>query len=524
VASGRAGGPLGAGPASLRRPRGRGSQILTPPAEGPAAEGPAEAPPLDASAVFPDAPPIVPDSPAPARYFSPLVTAIYALLTALLVAFFYVSWGSPLGNLEHGEESLERLVSREMDLRQSYERAPRWERRLYELTGSDPESFDDAIGRFDEFDDDQRSPRTDLDLVVLLGEAGLLERAAGIIETLGGTEGEGAQYSHWLEAAYLDAPSSEEATALSEEIRRELPGDWFTDTLVRRIASRVDDQELQARAESAIEARGRSMLTRVRALTGTGAALLVLAALLALRLWSFRRDPRVADAPLPPPWRGADGLGLFFRAAFAYLLIPAAVVLLVPRVPPVTAIMGLVGGLPTLWWARRYLHARGETVRDTFGLSPRPGQLARLLGWGLVLLAISMVGESLLYMGLGALGVSSHWADGFLEEFLWGPPTAVAAGTLDGVVWAPIFEELAFRGLLYPTLRLRLPAWLAALLSAAIFAFAHGYGVQGFAAVTWSGMVWALGYERTRSLLPGMLAHAGSNLLATSSFLLLLRF
>jgi membrane protease YdiL (CAAX protease family) len=37
-------------------------------------------------------------------------------------------------------------------------------------------------------------------------------------------------------------------------------------------------------------------------------------------------------------------------------------------------------------------------------------------------------------------------------------------------------------------------------------------------------MVWALGYERTRSLLPGMLAHAGSNLLATSSFLLLLRF
>ena len=95
--------------------------------------------------------------------------------------------------------------------------------------------------------------------------------------------------------------------------------------------------------------------------------------------------------------------------------------------------------------------------------------------------------------GLSALGVSSHSADGFLEEFLWGSPAAVAAGTLDGVVWAPIFEELAFRGLLYPTLRLRLPAWLAALLSAAIFAGAHGYGVQGFAAVTWSGMVWALG-------------------------------
>ena len=474
--------------------------------------------------MFPDAPAGFAGTPRAARYFFPLATAIYAALTATLVAFFYVSWGSPLANLEHPEESLERLVSREMDLRQGFEHAPRWERRLYELTGSDPESFDDAIARFDEFDDDQRSARSGLDLVVLLGESGLLERAGDLIDALDGTAGAGAKYSRWLEAAYLDAPAAEEATALVEEIRQDLPADWFTDTLVRRIATRVDDQALESQAEAAIDARGRALLTRVRALTGTGAALLALAAVVAWRLRASRRDPRVADAPLPPLWRGADGAGLFFRAAFAYLLIPAAVVLLLPRMPPVTALMGLVGGLPTLWWARRYLHARGKTVRETFGLRPRAGRLACLLGWGLVLLAVSMAGESLLYAGLSALGVSSHWADGFLEEFLWGSPAVVVAGTLDGVVWAPIFEELAFRGLLYPTLRLRLPAWLAALLSAAIFAGAHGYGVQGFAAVTWSGMVWALGYERTRSLLPGMLAHAASNLLATASFLLLLRF
>ena len=152
------------------------------------------------------------------------------------------------------------------------------------------------------------------------------------------------------------------------------------------------------------------------------------------------------------------------------------------------------------------------------------GQALRVVGWGIVLLGISMAGESLVSMGLTALGVTSHWADGFLEDFLWGSPATVLAGTIDGVVWAPIFEELAFRGLLYPTLRLRLPPWLAALLSAALFGVAHGYGLQGFAAVTWSGMIWALGYERSRSLLPGMLAHAASNLMATGSFLLLLRF
>lgn len=446
------------------------------------------------------------------------------MLTVLLVAFFYWSWGSPLANLEKPEESLERLVSREMDLHDVMDEVSRWELKLYELTGTEPETFEDAIARFDELDEDQRSARTDLDLVVLLAENGQLERAASMIEALEGTDSAAAQYGRWLEAAYLEAPSPQDATQMADEIRRELPRDWFTDTLVRRLATRVDDPALQADAEANIEARGHALLRRVRALTLTGVVLFLLALVLLWRLLRSARGPRVAEAPLPPLWRGLDGLGLFFRAAFAYLLMPATLVLLLPRTPGSTVAMGLLGGVPMIWWIRRYLHARGETLRDTFGLRVPEGQALRVVGWGIVLLGISMAGESLVSMGLTALGVTSHWADGFLEDFLWGSPTTVLAGTIDGVVWAPIFEELAFRGLLYPTLRLRLPPWLAALLSAALFGVAHGYGLQGFAAVTWSGMIWALGYERSRSLLPGMLAHAASNLMATGSFLLLLRF
>jgi hypothetical protein len=505
VASGGAGGPLGAGPASLRRPRGRGPQILTPPDEAVAALPPAVAAPVS-------------------PYFSPWVTAIYAALTAGLVGFFYFSWGSPLANLEQPEASLERVVSREMDFRDALARVPSWERRIYELTGSDPETFEEAIGRFDEFDEEQRSARTDLNLVVLLGEAGLLERAGALIEALDGADSAAAQYARWLEAAYLDAPTPEEAATMAEEIRRELPGDWFTDTLVRRIATRVDNQALQGRAEAAVEARGRALLMRVRLISATGATVLLLSLVVAWRLRRIPGGARVAEAPLPPPWRGSDGVGLFFRSAFAYLLVPAAVVLVLPRTAGATAVMGLVGGLPMLWWARRYLRARDLSIGATFGLSAPRGHRLRILGWGLVLFSISVAGESLLSVALNALGSSSHWADGFLEEFLWGSPAMVAAATLDGVVWAPILEELAFRGLLFSTLLLRLPAWPAALLSAAIFGVAHGYGLQGFAAVTWSGMIWALGYRRTGSLLPGMLAHAASNLLATTSFLLLLRF
>jgi membrane protease YdiL (CAAX protease family) len=446
------------------------------------------------------------------------------VLTVLLVAFFYWSWGSPLANLEKPEESLERLVSREMDLHDVMDGLSRWELKLYELTGTEPETFEDAIARFDELDEEQRSARTDLDLVVLLAENGQLERAGSMIEALEGTDSAAAQYGRWLEGAYLEAPSPQDATQMAEEIRRELPHDWFTDTLVRRLATRVDDPALQADAEANITARGHALLRRVRALTITGVVLFLLALVLLPRLLRSARGPRVAEAPLPPLWRGLDGLGLFFRAAFAYLLMPATLVLLLPRTPGSTVAMGLLGGAPMIWWIRRYLHARGETLRDTFGLRVPEGQTFRVIGWGIVLLGLSMAGESLISMGLTALGVTSHWADGFLEDFLWGSPATVLAGTIDGVVWAPIFEELAFRGLLYPTLRLRLPPWLAALLSAALFGVAHGYGLQGFAAVTWSGMIWALGYERSRSLLPGMLAHAASNLMATGSFLLLLRF
>ena len=88
----------------------------------------------------------------------------------------------------------------------------------------------------------------------------------------------------------------------------------------------------------------------------------------------------------------------------------------------------------------------------------------------------------------------------------------------------PVLEELLFRGVLYGTLRLRLGPWPATAVSAGVFALAHGYGVIGFASVAMSGVLWAVAYERTRSLLPGILAHALNNIQATAIVLATLRF
>jgi membrane protease YdiL (CAAX protease family) len=61
------------------------------------------------------------------------------------------------------------------------------------------------------------------------------------------------------------------------------------------------------------------------------------------------------------------------------------------------------------------------------------------------------------------------------------------------------------------------------MLTASVFAVAHGYGAAGLLDVFWSGLVWAWAYERTRSVIPGVVAHAVTNLLVSVGLLALLR-
>src|SRR5207253_10968923 len=102
-------------------------------------------------------------------------------------------------------------------------------------------------------------------------------------------------------------------------------------------------------------------------------------------------------------------------------------------------------------------------------------------------------------------------------------PAVAATSLLGTVLFAPVFEEIVFRGLLYATLRRRLAWPIAATLSAAVFALAHGYGAAGFGSVFLSGLLWAIAYERTGSLLPNTVAHLVNNVAAALGVLLLLR-
>jgi hypothetical protein len=72
---------------------------------------------------------------------------------------------------------------------------------------------------------------------------------------------------------------------------------------------------------------------------------------------------------------------------------------------------------------------------------------------------------------------------------------------------APIAEEFFFRGLLYTAIRDRFGFWFAAAVSSTLFGFIHA-GIYNVPPIIFLGFVFAYIYERTRTLVAPIVAHA----------------
>ena len=461
------------------------------------------------------------------RHLNRWVTgAALAVLLALAVIVFWPS--HTLDTLDRPEESLERVVSRDMDFRSAAAAVPTWERRLYVLAfSSDAAARADAIAWYEELVEDEGSPLAELYRIVLLAEDGQTDAVRAALAALApGNDESASRLALWAAAAYAPAPPPmDDLRAALDGVRRELPPGWFRDRIVAGLAARLGDTEAQAESERAIETRGRRMLWRLRGIL-IGEVLLVVIGVTALAGWFWHRRARaapVANAPIPPVWTGWDGTGLFARGALGLVGVALLWQVLPDRswsIFLVSALQAVPLGYYLVWYSAR----SGATLGEMFGLRvPAPAR-GTFIWATLGLIGVSTLGDVLTDTAGTWLGVETHWTDGFQERLVWGGAGAVGADVLDSCVFAPVLEELLFRGLLYGTLRLRLGPLPAAVGSATLFALAHGYGVVGFASVFLSGALWALAYERTRSLLPGMLAHAASNVQATLIVLLTLRF
>ena len=443
---------------------------------------------------------------------------------ALVGHLHFLTPGGPLDHLQRPEDSLERLTAREMDLRAALRHAPAWERRLYALFSGGDEGVDDWIRWHEELAEVSTSPDVELSRLILLSETRQTEALRAGLDDWVDTDSGAMRRKGWIAAAYLE-PSVDRAAGRAHimEVRDELPAGWFADALVARLGRRSGDAVARLQAESAIAARGAGLLRRWRTVEAAG-LLLAAAGLVVLGVMLVTHaDPRAAQPPMPDGFSLADGYALFVRGALGFLALGSGFGLMVPDESALNALAGPASVAPILLWAARYLRARGLSLTAAFGLAPGRGRVVTVAWATVALVGLQLAGEGLIGAALDALHLSSHWADGLQENLIWGSWGLVARETIDSAFWAPLGEEVAFRGVLYPALRARFGVAPATALSAAVFAAAHGYEVLGFAAVFWSGVLWAAAYERTGSLWPCIIAHAAGNLAATAGVLALLR-
>jgi membrane protease YdiL (CAAX protease family) len=465
--------------------------------------------------------------------FSRSLTALSAVvLIAALGAILWVSATVPrMERFEDPDRALDLMVSRTMEAQDGLHQAPAWQQWVAEWTAATEEAERaQAIQWYQELVQATGLPGSQLRLAILHGESGDTQQALAAAASLRLSDPSMALYAQFIEAAYgEESIDHDREIELQSALAEALPAGWFYTHLALRLAQRANDAPLLITVQGQGIERGESMQRWSRGLMVVELACLIAGSVMLLRiLWLVARRRALLRLHLPgvpPPWPGGIGMAVLLRGGALGALLTLAFLSFAPAEHVSLRALAIpMANLPLLALAYAYLlKPAGLNFWDGFGLKIEQAQLGRLAGMVLAVVAAGLWGEWMMGRAAEWLNLSNHWTEWFDPDLVWAPPSVLTISLLEYVVFAPLFEELAFRGLLYAILRRRLSMVPAALISAAIFAVAHGYGVIGFISVLWSGLLWAWIYEKTGSLIPGMIAHALNNLLVCLAVMALLR-
>jgi len=366
---------------------------------------------------------------------------------------------------------------------------------------------------------------TRLRLIVTLAETGRLDQLAEHLDTLGENP-EQAAIAQAVRFAYGLEGAGPFSAYLLTGIDR-MPIGWASERLRLRTAERLGEPRAWNAGRQRLMDNGERWRTRTLLLVALVGAVLVVGAIVLLGQLRSGAGTPWRSAVLEAPWSLTEGVAVFVRAALAGLLILIVLGMLSGSYfrPGILGLWSsLFASLPMLWLLHQYLlRPRGVGFGEGFGLRGTRSGVPLALRIILAVLALEWAGTLLIAWLSWQLGLQGHWSEGLYERMIFGPWQTTLLGMIGLVVWAPIFEEIGFRGLVYVTLRSRMGPITAALVSALLFSALHLYSVPGFLSVFWSGLVLAWTFERFHSLLPGMVAHAAGNLLALSPVLLFYR-
>ncbi len=468
---------------------------------------------------------------------SGLLLSCFLVLCLLLVyVWFPTTTPEQLSGLRYPAESAGRVWDRHLQFYEGYEAVPRWERVFHEfLFGNRREVEDEAVQAYREvlnyFADHREaatpwaSLNTQARLLVTLAETGRWEE----LET------ELALSDSTLEAdairaaaryAYTDSVNIAGTELVTNGVSL-MPLGWSASRLQLAIAKKRGDLQTTEAHAARLRQDGERLRFRTLALAATIACICLTGLIAVSHACGVRQPPPWPPGILAQPWN----LGQGFAVALYSVLLGVLVVVLLSF----TAASYFRPGVWTLWSTLfaslpmimlihyKLLKPRKLGFAQAFGLSLSGVGMSRFILITLALLAVDAGGAMLISWTGWKLGLDPHWSHGLQERMIFGPWQSTMLSGINVVLWAPIFEELAFRGLVYISLRARYGPVTAAWLSASLFSALHLYSLPGFLSVLWSGLVLAYAFERYRSLLPGIVAHGLNNAIALSIMLLFYR-
>jgi uncharacterized protein len=347
-------------------------------------------------------------------------------------------------------------------------------------------------------------------LVILLAEEGRSEQARRHLAELEGGDTESRRFASLVRAAYPELG----LVALPDHAFEAVPllgWGWAARRVILRLQARgIEPAVFGLPSDSSADLP--ALLQRSAGALSAQLTLILMGLGGGLYLWLDRKFGRIASGFTVAPWPAATVFGVLVRGLVYGIALSSAIYALAALEWSVDAdaLAWLLGPIPFLYLVHRYL-VPPQTWQDRFGLSIPPRFAVPLLLMALAIAAAAVAGEILVVLVGREFGFPIPWTDTVLGPELFATGTEYALLAFSVVLWGPFMEEVCFRGLVYSTLRSWLPRGSAVLGSAALFAVCHPYSEVGLIAVGWTGVLLAIAYERTGSILPGWIAHAAIN-------------